>query len=98
MAWDLAGAVTPRLSKPARNQIYLRIGADDTFTAIEELLNKAVCLGIPLSPGLTAAICQWLAGYVGTLREPRLRTLVNHLQPGEQTRADATEYTPASEG
>lgn len=83
LAWDLATAMATRLDRASRNRLFARIGAGETYSAIEELLARAAHTGYPVSEALADEIRRWAGGYTGTIRESRLRVIIAQLRVGE---------------
>jgi hypothetical protein len=83
LAWDLAIAMAARLDRSNRNRLFARLGAGETYSAIEELLTRAAHTGYPVSKVLADDIGRWLNGYTGTQCEPRLRVIVAQLRVAE---------------
>ena len=80
LAWDLAIEMAPRLKRLERSRLFAQIGADETYSAIEELLTRASRNEYQLTAPLVADLGRWVEGYVGTVREPRLRVIVRQLE------------------
>jgi hypothetical protein len=76
LAWDLAAAVDPVLTADDRVDIFTKIGAGDTYAAIEQLLSCAQKLDFALGPELLARAAAWLAAYAGSDEEARLRAVL----------------------
>ncbi|MCV7225220.1 hypothetical protein [Mycolicibacterium komossense] len=80
LAWDLAAAVDAVLTAADRADIYAKIGAGDTYGAIEHLLSCAQQLESALIPDLLTRANAWLNAYAGCDAEDRLRTLLVRLR------------------
>lgn len=85
LAWALAKAARPHLSKGEASRIFIEIGAGDTYAAIDTLISAMARKHIPLRPELADAVAAWLDGYRGQdaerqLRE-RLAEVVRHSPP-----------------
>jgi hypothetical protein len=76
LAWALALAAKPHVDAAERNDIFVAIGADDTFAAIRELIKCVAIRGIPMGPDLVRGCVSWLDAYVGHEDERYLRRLV----------------------
>jgi hypothetical protein len=76
VAWALADAVKPYLCAAERNDVYVAIGAGETFTAIRQLLKSVAMNRIPLRPDLLHRCTTWLDTYVGHEEEWYLRRLI----------------------
>ncbi len=79
LAWDLAAAVDPVLSAADRADVFAKIGAGETYDAIELLLSYAQQLGSALGPDLVSRATSWLNAYAGCDEEARLRDLLTSL-------------------
>lgn len=97
LAWDLALAIAPRLNRSHRTQLFARIGAGETYPAIEELLTRAAHNGYPVGESLADDIGHWVRGYAGTIREPRLRVIVAQLRVGESDAVDVRAQNRCAE-
>lgn len=53
------------------------LGEGDNTDTIERLLDVVESHAIELGKELAALTADWLAGYIGTSQEPRVRALVN---------------------
>jgi hypothetical protein len=64
LAWTLALAVKPHLDTVERNDIFVALGAGDTFSAMRRLLRlvavKKICIGQELVPQCIS----WLEGHI----------------------------------
>ena len=76
LAWALAQTAKPYLDEIERNDIFVTIGAGETFAAIRELLKWVAIKRIPLGPDLVQGCVSWLDGYVGHGDERYLRRLI----------------------
>jgi len=76
LAWGLALAAKPCLDAVERNDIFVAIGAGDTFTAIGKLLKSVAIKRIPLGPDLVRRCMLWLLAYAGHEDERHLRRLI----------------------
>ena len=76
LAWALALAVKPQLNAGERNDIFVAIGAGDTFKAIRSLLKWIAIKRIPVAPDLAQRCASWLDAYVGHEDERYLRHLI----------------------
>jgi hypothetical protein len=82
LAWGLALAVKPHLDAVERNDIFVTIGAGETFAAITHLLRVAAVKRIPVGPDVVQQCTSWLHAYVGHTDERYLRHLIeNYLIP-----------------
>lgn len=73
VAWELAAAPHPHLSRAEADRIYIAIGVGDVFEAIDALLTAIARDRIPLSHDLVATVASWLDCYRGQDAEARLR-------------------------
>lgn len=85
LAWAFAAEMGPILRRGDRNRIYAKIGADDHFAAIRDVLTLAIRRHFPLSAVLVRDASRMLDAYVGNPVEPCLRDLLR-----KATRPDAT--------
>ena len=76
LAWALALTAKPHLDDVERNDIFVQIGAGETFAAIRELLKWVATKRIPLGPDLGQWCVSWLDAYVGHEDERYLRRLI----------------------
>ena len=73
LAWALALTAKPHLDDVERNDIFVLIGAGESFAAIRELLKWVATKRIPLGPDLVQWCVSWLDAYVGHEDEQYLR-------------------------
>lgn len=87
LAWALASAAAPHLSRSHGDRIYIAIGIGDTLAAIDDLITVIVRERIPVSDDVVAAVSAWLDCYLGHDSEPGLRELLAELtvSPPPQT-------------
>jgi hypothetical protein len=76
LAWALALAAKPHLDALERNDIFVAIGAGETFAAIYTLLKWVAIKRIPVGPDLVQRCVSWLDVYVGHEDERYLRRLI----------------------
>lgn len=76
VAWELAVAARPHLSRVDADRIYIAIGVGDTFEAIDALLIAIARDRVPLDHDVVATVASWLDCYRGQDAEPRLRHLL----------------------
>jgi hypothetical protein len=79
LAWALAEAVKPLLSDVERYEVFVALGAGETFAVIRELLRWVVAKGIRLSPDLVGQCTAWLDAYHGHDDERYLRHLIEKM-------------------
>lgn len=92
LAWELAAATHPHLSRCEADRIYIAIGIGDAFDAIDALITAIARDRIRLGDDLVATVVTWLDRYVGQPTEPRLRQLIAEVQ----TSPPAAEELPGS--
>jgi hypothetical protein len=94
LAWALASAVGPHITRLEADRIYIAIGVGETFAAIDALVTAISRERIPLSDELVATLTTWLDCYVGQDAEPRLRELIAEVKsfPPQQKSESATVY------
>jgi hypothetical protein len=76
LAWALAEAAKPHLSAVERRDIFMAIGAGETFAAIRQLFNWVAIRGIPVGLDLVERCRTWLHAYAGHEDERYLRRLI----------------------
>jgi hypothetical protein len=76
LAWALVLAAKPHLDAVERNDIFVAIGAGETFAAIHALLKWVAIKRIPMEPDLVQRCISWLDAYVGHEDERCLRRLI----------------------
>jgi hypothetical protein len=76
LAWTLAEAVKPHLSAIERSDVFMAIGAGETFAAIRGLVTSVAAKRIPLRPDLAQQCVTWLDAYVGHKDERYFRRLI----------------------
>lgn len=76
VAWELAAAAHPYLTRVDADHIYIAIGAGDTFEAIDALLTVIARDCIPLDHDVVATVVSWLDCYHGQEAADRLRRLL----------------------
>jgi hypothetical protein len=81
LAWALADAVSVCFTGRDRLGIYTALGAGETYTAIETMLDITVCKRYPLPARLISALAVWLGCYVGNEHEPAMRRLLSRVEP-----------------
>ena len=80
LAWELAAAAHPHLSRYEADRIYIAIGIGEAFDAIDALITAITRDRIRLGDDRVAAVLTWLDRYVGQPFEPRLRRLISEMQ------------------
>jgi hypothetical protein len=90
LAWALALAAKPLLDAGEHNDIFVAIGAGDTFAAIRSLLKWVAIKRIPVEPDLLRRCVSWLDAYVGQEDERYLRRLIEDFVFPFAIRASAT--------
>jgi hypothetical protein len=76
LAWTLAEAVKPYLSRIELNHVFMAIGAGETFAAIRGMVKSVAVKRIALRPDLVQECATWLRAYVGHRDEQYLRRLI----------------------
>jgi len=76
LAWALVLAAKPHMDAVERNDIFVAIGAGETFAAIHALLKWVAIKRIPMEPDLVQRCISWLDAYVGHEDERYLRRLI----------------------
>ena len=76
LAWALAQAAKPHLDAVENNDIFVAIGAGETFAAMAKLLKAVAIKRIPLEPDLARRSVSWLHAYAGHDDERYLRRLI----------------------
>jgi hypothetical protein len=73
LAWALALTAKPRLGDSDRNDVFVLIGAGETFEAIRRLIKVVAVKHIPVKSDLALGCSSWLRGYAGHDDEESLR-------------------------
>jgi hypothetical protein len=81
LAWELAEELDLTLPGRQRNQLYAAIGAGQSFTAIDTLLQIAAEQHRTVPVELAAKIADSLAGYAHSSEAPRLKALLCAVSP-----------------
>ena len=76
LAWALAETAKPYLSAGERDDVFMAIGAGDTFAAIRQLFRWVAIKGIPVGLDLAECCTMWLNAYAGHEDERYLRRLI----------------------
>jgi hypothetical protein len=76
LAFELAAAARPHLSRADADRIYIAIGVGETYAAIAALLAVIARNQIRLGEDLGAVLAGWLDCYRGQDAQPRLRKLL----------------------
>lgn len=79
LAWALALAAKPFLDVVERNDMFVAIGAGETFAVVRALVKWVAIQRIPVEPDLARQCVSWLDGYAGHDDERYLRRLVEDL-------------------
>ena len=91
LAFELAAVARPDLSRIDTDRIYIAIGIDDTFEAIDTLITAIARDRIPLGRDLIATVANWLHCYRGQDTEPRRRHLLGEVKRGSPQQLSAFE-------
>lgn len=98
LAWELAAAARPHMSRTEADDIHIAIGIGETFDAIDALITAIARERIPVGEALAATVSAWLDCYRGQNGEPRLRDLIAEVKTyGPQQTCTATKQ-PGSAG
>jgi hypothetical protein len=65
LAWSVAEATKQYLTAIERDEVFVAIGAGETFAAIRRLIRLVELKRIPLGPDLLQQCRTWLRGYGG---------------------------------
>jgi hypothetical protein len=76
LAWAVAEAAKPHLNAVERDEVFVAIGAGETFAAMRQLLRSVEIKRIPLGLDLLQQCRTWLRGYGGHDDERHLRRLI----------------------
>jgi hypothetical protein len=90
LAWALALAAKRHLSIVDRNNIFVAIGAGETFAVVRALVKWIAIKRIPVEPDLVRQCVSWLDGYVGRDDERYLRRLIEEMVSPTENQAWAT--------
>jgi hypothetical protein len=96
LAWELAAAAHPHLSRSEADRIYIAIGIGETFTAIDALITAIARDRITLGEELVATVASWLDCYLGQDAEPRLRQLIAEVRTSPPQHISAAKELPGS--
>ena len=77
LAWVLALAAKPHLNGVERNDLFVAIGAGETFAVVSALVKWFAIKRIPVEPDLVRQCMSWLDAYVGHEDEWFLRRLID---------------------
>lgn len=91
VAWELAAAAHPHLSRAEADGIYIAIGVGEVFEAIDALLTAIARDRIPLGRDLVVTVASWLGCYRGQAAEARLRQLLTEIKQVPPQRMSAFE-------
>jgi hypothetical protein len=78
LAWALALAAKPHLDIVERDDIFVAIGAGETFAVVRALIKWVAINRIPVEPDLVRQCISWLDAYVGHEDERYLRRLIEN--------------------
>lgn len=81
LAWALADTVSVCFAAHDNLGIYTALGAGETYSAIEQVLDIAVRKRYPLPAKLISMLAVWLDCYVGDEHEPTIRGLLHRVEP-----------------
>jgi hypothetical protein len=80
VAWFLAVAADVCLTGHQRTMTFVELGCGEYHLAIERILNSVMSSGMTLSVAIFDKLTRWLDGYLGSLEEPRLRTMLGEIR------------------
>jgi hypothetical protein len=98
LAWELAAAARPHMSRAEADHIYIAIGIGETFDAIDALITAIARERIPVGQALAATVSAWLDCYLGQSAEPRLRDLIAEVKTYRPQQTCAATKQPRSAG
>ncbi|PXX08352.1 hypothetical protein [Mycolicibacterium moriokaense] len=90
LAWALALAAKPFLDVVDRNDMFVAIGAGETFAVVRALVKWVAIKQIPVEPDVVRQCVSWLDGYVGHEDEHFLRRLIEDVVSPMASQAWAT--------
>jgi hypothetical protein len=90
LAWALALAVKPFLDVVERNDLFVAIGAGETFAVVRALVKWVAIKRIPVEPAVVRQCVSWLDGYAGHDDERYLRRLIEEMVSPTANQAWAT--------
>jgi hypothetical protein len=91
LAWALAEITHPYFYVAERNDIYVAIGAGDTFSAICSLITVIVRERLPLLADVVAMLPSWINGYAADAAVRHVHGLIASLQSQPRHPPSATE-------
>ena len=83
VAWFLAAAADACLTGHQRTMTFVELGSGEYRLAIERILNSIMPSRMTLSVAISNGLTRWLDGYLGSLEEPRLRTMLAQIRAGQ---------------
>jgi hypothetical protein len=96
LAWELAAAAHPHLSRADADRIYIALGIGETFAAIDALITTIARDRITLGEDLVATVASWLDCYLGQDAEPRLRQRIAEVKTCPPQQISAAKESPGS--
>jgi hypothetical protein len=93
LAWALIETVRPRLNARECSDVFVVIGAGDTFAGIRRLFKLVVAKQIPLHADLVHRCSTWLDTYSSHEEEQHLRRLVARFLVGYSAQRSTTTRT-----
>jgi hypothetical protein len=90
LAWALIDAAKPLMNARERNDVFVIIGAGDTFAAIRRLFKLVVAKQIPLHADLVRRCSTWLDTYSSHEEEQHLRRLIARFLIGYSAKGSTT--------
>lgn len=79
LAWELAQLATEHLTYSEHTDVYVAIGAGDTYVAIALLLVILAHRRVGIPESVPPRVNSWLDAYAGSDDEDRLRPLITQL-------------------
>ena len=80
LAWRMADKVGPLLPPDGQKLIFIELGADEPWRAIATLLVAAQRASVEIPGHLVTQLRDWLNRYHGSIEEPQLRGLLDHMR------------------
>jgi hypothetical protein len=80
LAWELADAISTLLADRDRDQLYATIGAGESYTAIDTMLQTIAPQCFPIPAELITKLINWLDAYAHSDDAPRLHELLRAIK------------------
>jgi hypothetical protein len=81
LAWQLAERLNDRISETDRAAMYCSLSCGDTFDALAAVIRLVTDYRVSVTPSVIVELHAWLNGYRGNRDEPRIRALIDALEP-----------------